>query len=293
MPTIWFGTKEKMQYAKVMLSELPSSMINWNSVLQYQNGGADVVASYASHRAFDASWNGNADEVGIIKDYQQGLYGSGLIYFTLPHAERRNLFAPNWAAPRLIGTETNGWPELYTTAGTQVATASNVYSQPAYGRTYTTTATLPDALATTKRFFIPLPPNKTLHLGWSGSQTGSGQVYYRVLNSDGTWDASVALTALSATASTRINANVAGSTGIGVEVYLYGAGTVTITSLVAQLWDTGVSPTLTGNFISGKGYSGMKFANGISESILQDAGPNNEHFTINTTLVEVGQWQPS
>jgi diacylglycerol kinase family enzyme len=78
------------------------------------------------------------------------------------------------------------------------------------------------------------------------------------------------LTLLTDTSSTRLNTSLAGS------AYDYAildfrrttavASTLTITSILAQLWPTGVSPTLTGNHIPGEGNTGLKFVGGSMES---------------------------
>jgi len=286
MATMYFGTVERFQYVKCALSDMPSDSVNWSTVNQKQRGTASVNSSRASHRVFDMSWNGTAAETGVFKDYQAGLYGTGLIYFTLPNAEHTNLFAPNWAAPRLIEVETGGWPQIYDATGTFSATTANSYHQPPRSITYTTVASIP-----TKRFLIPLPPTKKLHLGWTGSSTSSGKVYYRVMLADGTYATPVALTAIGPTSSTRLNASITGNatTAVAVEVYLYGAGTVTVTSLCAQLWDTAVSPTLTGDFYPGRGHTGCEFAGAVTESIVQDTQSGKQLFTMNATLVETGQ----
>lgn len=284
--TMYFGTTEKMQNVKCALSELPLNSAGFSNVIPLRNGGADVVRSWAHHKELDLSWSGTMDDIGVFFDYANGFYGTGLLYLTVPSADRRNLFSPNWAAPKLIA---NDWPEIYDTDGTPSATATNSYNQPTISMTYTTTAVVP-----TKKFFIPIPADKTLRLGWSGSKTSSGAVYYRPVNADGTPGTPVALTALSPTASTRLNASVAGSTCIGVEVYLYGAGTVTIASLMAQLWPTAITPPLTGNFQPGRGYSGFKFEDTPSMSIIQDTDSTNgslEVMNMNATLIEVGLWQ--
>lgn len=289
---VWFGTLEKMQDLKCALSGLPVTGSAFSGTTRFRNGGADVVRSWGSHKEFDMSWSGTMAEIGPFMDYADGLYGTGLIYFTTPAADRTNLFSPNWAAPKLIELESNGWPEIYDDTGTFTDTAANSYNQPTRSITYTTVATVPQ-----RRFVIPIPPTMTLRLGWSGSSTGSGAVYYRIRNTDGTYDTPVALTAITPTSSTRLNASVAGSTGIAAEVYLYGAGTVTIASLMAQLWPTTYTPTLTGSFLGGRGYSGFKFEDAPSFSIVQDteqsSGYTREHYAMNATLIEVGQWQPT
>jgi hypothetical protein len=282
LTTIWFGNAEKYQYVKAMLSELPSGSVNWNQVVQKQRGTASVFSSRASHKVFDLSWSGTAEETAVFGDYQAGLYGTGKIYFVLPAAKRTNLFSPQWAAPRLIEVEASGWTEIYDTTATFSATTTNVYSQPPRSATYTTAATVPN-----QRYTIPIAPTETLSLGWTGSATGSGAVYYRVLKADGTYATPVALTAIAATSSTRMNATIAGnaSTAVAVEVYLYGAGTVTVTSLQAQLWPTGATVTNTGSFQPGRGFRGLEFLGALDQSIIQDTG-DRQQYSVNGTLVE-------
>jgi hypothetical protein len=289
---MWFGTYEKMQDVKCTLSELPVSSQGFSSTINFRNGGADVVRSWGSHKEFDMSWKGTMDEVGPFLDYGDGLYGTGLLYFALPAAMRRNLFSPNWAAPRLVHLETNGWPHIYddTASAIFTTTAANSYNQPLESVTYTTVASVPS-----RKFVIPVPPTMTLHLGWSGSRTSTGAVYYRPVNGPNDYDTATALTALSPTGSTRLNTTIDGSSCVAVEIYLSGAGTVTVASLMAQLWPTGYSPSLTGLFKSGRGYSGFKFEDTPSYSVVQDAGTAakpRERYSMSATLVEVGQWQP-
>lgn len=289
--SLYFGNLENFQYVKCMLTEMPSNTVGYSEVVNLQSGGANVFRSWGRHKEFDVSWKGTMDEVGVFSDYADGVYGTGHLFFTMPSAERSNLFAPNWAAPRLISLETNGWPEIYNAVSTTSTTAANSYNQPPVSVTYTTIATIP-----ARKFLIPIPPDKTLHLGWSGSSTGAGAVYYRPVTAAGatpTYGTPVALTPIVPTSSTRLNATIAGSAAVAVQVYLYGAGTVTVASLMAQLWPTGASPTLTGVFKPGRGVSGLKWDGHPSWSVVQDTDSTNgsrEFFTMNGTLVEIGSW---
>lgn len=295
MTDVWFGTHEKMQWIKAMLSELPANSVSYSEQNNYLNGGAGVVRSFGAHREFDMQWSGTAAEVGLIKDYVQGLYGSGHIHMVLPHAMRSNVFSPNWAAPRLISLSTNDWPEIYDVPGIQVATASNSYNIPPFGMTYAITT--PADTIPVKKFTIPIPPNKTLWLGWMGSATGAGVVRVRPFTNGPTYASASDLSPLSVTSSTRMNKSFDGSSYAGVDVYLTQttatASTITVNALMGQLVALGGSPS-SGTWLPGRGFTGMDFINGVSESIIQDTDISDgayEHLTLNATLVEVGNWR--
>lgn len=149
-------------------------------------------------------------------------------------------------------------------------TAANIYNMPINKATWNiitdpnlvpapgapTTSRIPYAL-------IPIPPGYTLHIGYSGAVTGTGRVVVRAYNSPETFVSDTVLTPLSETGATRMNATVSGASAQYVKVFLqrtdYSASSVTVTSIMAQLWPTGTSPNLSGNHVEGKGHRGLKF----------------------------------
>lgn len=260
---IWFGNLEHVEYIKCALQEWGVDNKGYAEVLNYVNGGAGVVRSFASARSYDLSWRGTPDELNPIKAWQQGFWGPGPYFFADPLAFETNMFPPNWATPRLI--ETGDWKSLYTTEPT-FSTAANGYNQPLRYATWAVNETsyaIPDKVLT-----ILIPPTHTLHLGYSGAVTGTGRVGVRPINVSGSFASPTSLTPLTASGATRMNASFSGSTYRAVQIYLTSSGsaTVSIVSMMAQLWPTGVSPTLTGNHISGEGVMGLEFTSGITET---------------------------
>ena len=68
----------------------------------------------------------------------------------------------------------------------------------------------------------------------------------------------VTLTLLDVTDDTRFTNSFASSSYDGVTLSLGGAGTVTLSAIMVQVLETGVTPE-TGGFISGQGNSGLQF----------------------------------
>lgn len=294
---MWFGTIERYLDIPAALTELPADWADYNSLIQYSNGGGDVDRSFASHKTFAYSAKGDMSLIGLIEDYASGYYGNGLIHMSFEHSMRRNMFAKNWASPRII--EVGDWPDLAddgagnSIPGSFADTAGLTYLDPKRTVTYDLAAQTADPR---RRFVLPIPPDRTLHLGWKGAASGNGAIRVRPIKPDGTYDSTTDLTPLATSSSTRFNASFAGSSYVAVEVYLKltaaGAGTVSITSLIAQA-TKGSSFTTTGNHQPGRGYSGFKFASSPSVTITRDpADASRERMTLAATFVEVGLWMP-
>jgi hypothetical protein len=291
MGQMYFGNLERMQMVTAALSELPVSSKGYSEVLNYANGGADVVSSFGSSRTFDMSWSGTPSEVNPFKHYQQGYYGPGLLYMVDPMTEHYNVCPPNWASPRLI--EVGDWKNIYDTTPTFAATSANSYNQPARKATWSITtaaAGVPAHVLT-----LPIPPDRVLHIGASAAATGTAVVRVRPINLNGTYAATSDLTLLSDTGSARLNKTFSGATYKAVQVYFTRTtsvtSTLTVTSLMAQLWPIGTTPALIGEHIPGEGFGGLKFASGVSESYYQAAGAGYERKGASAQLVEVESWQ--
>lgn len=293
---LWFGIPtSKMQWVPMPLIDSEFTRSGFVETSKFENGGGDGRRSSGHQKVYQfnlsAPYN-DSEGLNTYNKFASGFYGSGLIHFADPYCFESNLFPAQWASPGLIELD---WPNIYTAEPTYGNTASNVYDQPLKTATWqisTTAATPPSG--TRSIATIPVPPDHTLHFGASGSVAGSGAVYYQTVAADGTLGTPTALTLLSATSSTRLNASVAGSSAVAVRFFLgrtsSGASTVSLTSMIAQLWPTGTSPTLTGSHIAGEGHTGLMFADdALVESYTYISPPRK---AINTTLLEVGGWRP-
>lgn len=288
---MWFGNDQRMEWVKCALREWDVSNEGYAEVLRYVNGGAGVVRSFASARTYDLSWSGTPEELNPIKAFQQGVWGPGPFRIADPMTFQTNVIPPNWASPAVI--ETGDWKNIYDTEPTFSATAANSFNQPLRTGLWSIAAaanSVPSKVLT-----IPIPPSQTLHVGFSGAVTGTGVLRVRPVNSNGSYASVSNLTALSATGSTRMNSSFSGSTYRAVQIYITrtssATSTLSLTSLMAQLWPTGVTPTLTGPHIPGDGVTGLEFSSGMHETYYQ-AGSRNlpARKGSSVALVEVEPW---
>lgn len=287
---IWFGIPTvKMQWCPAPKAGAQVSNIGSVQTMAFENGGADVVRSSQTRKQYTFNFAGpskDLDGISVYSKYASGFYGSGLIYFADPYSFETNLFPPAWASPGLIE---QGWESIYSIQPTFTNTATNSYSQPRRSATFTI-----GVVQNTPRAYIPIPPDHTLNIGASGSVlTGTAVVSVRPINTDGTLATAVNLTLLDPTASTRMNATFAGSSYQAVYVELgrttSAASTISLTSMMAQLYKTGTSPVLPTNHMYGEGHTGLVFTDEARVENYTYIDPPRKG--MNTTLLEVGAWR--
>lgn len=291
---IWFGIPGvKMQWTPAPLAGAEAEGRGYFESMEFENGGSAVRRSQQFHRVYNFEFFGKTKDVEGIEAYNKfasGYYGTGLVNFAHPYAFETNLFSVGWSSPGLIE---NGWRRIYDAAPTFVDTAANSYDMPSRSAVFSLNYDpnyVPTAANST--FTIPIPPDKVLHLGVSGSRTGTGVVRVQPINANNSLASTVDLTLLSATGATRLNATFSGATYQAVRIYLTRtsnvASTVTLTSLMAQLWDIGVTPQLTGNHVMGQGHTALQFGDDARVEEYRYIDPPMKG--MNTTLVEVGAW---
>ena len=292
---IWFGIPGvKMQWCPAPKAGAQVSNNGYTQVVPFENGGADVVRSAQTRKQYTFNFSGpskDLDGISVYSRYATGFYGSGLIYFADPYSFETNLFPAGWASPGLIE---QGWKNIYDTAPTFGNTASNAYSQPLRSATWTLTKSANYVpVEGNSVAYIPIPPTHTLNIGASGTSTGDGVVRVVPINTDGTDGTAFDLTLLDPTASTRMNKTFAGSSYQAVKIYLTRtsttASTVTLTSMMAQLYKTGATPTLPTNHLPGEGHTGLSFADDARVENYVYIDPPRKG--MNTTLIEVGAWR--
>lgn len=183
------------------------------------------------------------------------------------------------------------------TANASTSTKSNRVpaNTPAKAATYsvTTTANTIPAGGNSK-FVIPVPPGYTLHLGASGSSTGTAVVQALPKASNGFAGTPTNLVLLNPNGATRMNTTFVGTSDCAtVTVYITrtssATSTITLNSVMAQLYKTGTTPTLPADHVAGEGHSGLAFADdAIVEEYVYIDPPRK---ALNTTLIEVGAWR--
>lgn len=287
---IWFGNLQHMQWVPAPLVGAQVANTGYHASMDFENGGTAAIRSAQTHKLYTFNYNAlmdSSEDIGVFNRFATGFYGDGLIYFTDPFAATANLLPAQWATPALIE---QGWSNIYDVAPTFSNTASySTYAQPYRSAVFNVTTAAGAQPARTVT--IAIPPNATLNLGFSGSVTGTGGVFYRtVASGEGTtYGSPTALTALPASASTRTNVALSGASYKAVQIYIgrssSATSTVTVTSILAQLGSTSV----TGIHRAGEGHSGLTFDD---DAIVENYGylyPPRKG--LNTTLREVGAWR--
>lgn len=300
---LWFGIvgATSNRFGWVPQPDLPvgSRRVSYFEQIDFENGGTAIGRSAAFHRVFTFNVGireaSGSEGLDVYADYAAGLFGAGTIHFADPFYYEQNLAAPAWGSPALAE---QGWPAPAAGAVFYSDTAANSYNQPARKGTWTI-ATAANATpltdATMPFLILPIPPDMTLHLGVTGAATGTAVCRVESwVNGATSAGASSSLTMLSGTGDTRLNATVAGSTYAFAKVFFTrtssAASTITPISFMAQLWPTGVTPTLTGVHVPGRGHTGLQFADdAVAEDyrVVHDGTP---YRGLSTRLVEVGAW---
>ena len=293
---IWFGIPGvKMQFCPAPAAGATASNLGYVETMAFENGGGAVARSFQTRKQYAFTFNGpskDLDGISVYTKYASGFYGSGLLYFADPFAFETNLFPPAWASPGLIE---RGWENIYDVTPTFSATSSNIYSQPVRKAAFAVTTTA-NAVPTQANSvaIIPIPPTHTLHIGASGSVvTGTAVVRVVPINTDGTNATAVNLTLLDPTLSTRMNATFAGSSYQAVKVYITrttsGASSISLTSMMAQLYLTGSSPVLPNDHLAGEGHTGLMFTDDARVENYTYIDPPRKGMA--TTLLEVSAWR--
>ena len=289
---MWFGIPgSHMQWVPCPSIDSAVQRNRYVERIQFANGGGDAARSSQYQMEYQFSFSGLAHEVeGIdaFNKFAQGFYGDGLIHLAHPAAYETNLFSAAWASPGLIE---QGWANIATNNPTFASTNVSSYGQPPRTATWEITGA-PDSY--TKSFVIAIPPTHTLHLGFSGVVNyGTAVVRVLPIDTNNTYGSPVDLTPLSKSASTRMNATFAGSSYSAVRIYITRdtnvASSISITSMMAQLYKNGSNPTLPTTHYQGEGSTGLMFVDDAIVETYSYMYPPRKG--IATTLVEVGAWR--
>jgi hypothetical protein len=292
MNKMWMGIPTRhMQWVPCPSIDSTITKNRYVDRMQFENGGGDVRRSPAYQMEYNFNLNGPANElegIDALNSFASGLYGDGLMYVAHPATFESNMFSAAWASPGLIE---QGWPNIYQNSPTFTATIPNSYNHPKRAAVFNITTTTQFA---TKKFTIAIPPTHTLHIGASGYFTNSAVVQIQPILTNGLGGEKVNLTLIDPTSSTRMNTTFSGGTYQAIEVYLTRTvagpvSTLTLYSMMAQLYKTGTTPTLPTSHIPGAGSTGMMFADDAVVETYSYMYPPRKG--ISTTLVEVEAWR--
>lgn len=291
--TAYFGTASYAAFVKTPQSGMAANSVGYSSKMDFLNGGSSVRRSNGNHREFNMSWSGqmngtdSTENIQIIKDFYDGLYGDGPFYWLDPFAMSSNVLAPHYAAPMLSGLD---WPSLSATI--KPTLSANTYSNgyPIKGALYA----VPPGHCDTRKLTILIPPTHTLHFGWhaqSASLSASSTAGIRITpyNLSGVAQTNVNPASLLAGGTTRTNQTFAGSSVSRVEIFIANGGgttdTVRLVGMIAQILPTG-SSVASGGFISGRGTTKLEFSEPPTINYISSA-INNGFIEMSANFVEV------
>jgi hypothetical protein len=285
---VYFGNSSKQQWIKAPSSGMKAGLAGYVSETQLLNGGATLRRSRASHRKFSASWNGSlntditAENLHVIKDYADGIYGDGPFYWLDPFAVAENVLPPHWAAPMLTQKD---WTSLSSDFSASFVSSPSVNNYPSKYASYQ----MWEDYSSSKKLTIVIPENYALNFGWHGPTSGSttGVRILPYLRSTGLADNAIDPTKIPTTSNTRTNTKIKGDTYSHVEIFLASdnVATVNITGMIAQVLPENSSVAL-GGFISGRGTTGLEFAT-FPQIDLYSSAINDGWVSMSVDWVEV------
>jgi hypothetical protein len=290
---VYFGNTNFQTSIDAPVTGLKATSSGYSSVTNLLNGRNFVRRSYGSARTFSASWLGSLNSTDLtvslqtIKDFADGLYGSGNVYWVDPYAATSNIMPPHWAAPMLNETD---WPSLSATVTPTFVANTYTNNYPIKRAVYSLGA----GHADTKKLTLIIPSTHTLNFGWhatAASVTASSAAGIRIVpyNLTGVAQTAVNPTSILAGDTQRTNQTFDGSTTSRVEIFLANGAASTsvanIVAMIAQILPTGTS-VATGGFISGRGTTALQFGSPV-EIEYYSANVNNGQAGLSTTLVEV------
>jgi len=251
MSCFYMGTREKMLEVRAPSVNLPSSKQGYFNKVDFLNGGTAIRRSQASHKLYTMTWNSlDTDEARKILDVADGVHGTGPVYIHDPIAADRNVLPQWWATPSIGGSD--GLPLNNASRGELVTTPSNTLNFPHDSIVYTVET------GQTRHVWVPIPPGYTAHVGAYGADGTGGTVVATPTVDHVTDGTPVTLTLLDVTDNSRFNQTFDSTSYDGVTISLGGEGTLTLSGIMVQVLETGVTPA-TGAFISGQGNSGLQF----------------------------------
>jgi hypothetical protein len=296
---VYFGNDEKQVWINAPQSGMGASSMGYISEQQLLSGRTFITRSQASHRRFEMNWLGSLnspdleDSLQVIKNFSDGLYGYSKLFWNDPYATTTNLFSPAWAAPFMsIGTDWDAicpddvgvTKEIVTTASISSLVGNNTQGYPVNSAKFTAPGS-PNLESDKFTFYIP--DGYTLWLGLHGHHGTTGAAFGKAYK-NGVAATPTNITPLGVNAVTRVNTGFSSAVADKVEFYLAKIAstpcTFYISGLIAQLLPTGSSPT-TGNFIAGKGTTGLQFAS-FPQIEYYSANINNGQIGMSATFAE-------
>jgi hypothetical protein len=289
---VYFGNDEKQSWIVAPQSNMQAGSKGYVFEQQLLSGSTFIKRSDASHRRFEMSWLGSLnspdlqDGLQLIKEFSDGLYGTSKMFWNDPYALKTNLFSPAWAAPFMsIGSDWEAicpddvgvTKQTVTTASISSLVGNNTKNYPANSAKFLAPG---NPNLESDKFTFYVPPGYTLWLGLHGHHGNTGAAFGRAYKNK-VAATPTAITPLGVDTSTRVNTAFSSTVADKVEFYIAKIASSPcefhISGLIAQLLPTGQSPG-TGDFLSGRGTTGLEFA----------TFPQIEYYSANINNGQIG-----
>lgn len=262
MPSqVWFGTKGLEQWIPCPTVDVPATKQGYGEATAFLGGGAAVRRSKVSAKRYTMSWvQKSRATLAPIRDYAEGVYGNGFIYYLDPFEMDRNILPSYLAQPAQ-----NFYDGPFVADGvrpTIVTDATSVNNYPVESAIYTLTAT-----SKVPSVYIPIPPGHTFGIGVHG-QLLSGNARVSItpqISSTGLGTMTDVPTYNNLATAPLITHTFAASSGIvGVNISLNAttASQLQLYGIVGQVRPDGQDFSGNVPFMSGQGSSGMQFLPG-------------------------------
>lgn len=289
---LWFGIPgTHMELLPSPSIQSTSSRASYVETIAFENGGGDVRRSNQFRKMFNIQVTGTVEQAEGINGYARfasGFHGQGPFFFVDPYVYATNVLPPAWASPGLIES---GWRNISDYEPDFVDTVSNTYKQPARTAVFDLEYAEP-VLGANAYATIVIPPGKFLHVGASGTATGSGKISVTPMLLNNTEDTVVDLTLLDPAGAVRMNTVFGGDTYQSVTIFMptsvTSGSSVELVSMMGQITDTGATPSVQ-NHVPGEGHTGLEFVSEVVVDSYVYIDPPRKGTAFE--MMEVGAWR--
>lgn len=293
---MWFGAMPgRMRWVPAPKSPAEASSQAWNAGDTYLNGGGFERHSWGSHKRYIYEWpeSSSREAAQIMKSYRDGSFGKGLIYFIDPLTYDTNILPAQWADPSMT-TDLEGGILVEGVEPTSVPTSGGALNDLPVNSAFFDLNDAPSGYRGDREsLFVPIPEGYTLYLGAFYQATGSGTVSVAPVDSNGNTGTSSQLPATGNLDTSIFSGSYSGGAGVRIWVGKTsgGAASVTLTGMVARIYETGKTPPtkfLSGPWVGGMGHSGCRFV-GVP-TLMEHSAVNDGQVSYAASFKEVGMW---
>ena len=290
-----------------------SSPTAWGSDGTLANGGGFVTNSWGSHKRYTFEWpeSSSREAAQFMKSLRDGSYGRGLIHFIEPTLYDQNVLPARVADPSMaVGNEGGSLVYGYDPSG--VSTSNwDFNGLPVQSAYYNLINTPVGYRGDADSVYVSIPEGHTFYLGAFYQKTGSGGIFARTVNMNGTQGDDILIPALANDAPAAFSTAFEGVRG--VRLWLgkteLGAASVTATALIGKFgpnaiageFGYGEGPYGESNYggvepidisfdkwMGGMGNSGCRFVG--TPTFINNTGLFGGTVGYSATFAEVGSW---